>query len=182
MTSIPVGICRIFGNYLKLHYLKNKIPFLEFWLDFSSLHSIENILKKKIVSWPNNFQTYSLRKMWLLKRLKGLDSEHHSVINVLTSSKHCGNWDGITINPFLHEFEVNWVGKSLLESDLKSWDCLLTEWLPMTRIPVGTCRTSRNNSKRHYLKNKRLFLHFLLHFWNVHQFENILKKKMSILA
>ena len=22
--------------------------------------------------------------------------------------------------------------------------------------------------KRHYLKNKRLFVHFLLHFWNVH--------------
>ena len=28
-------------------------------------------------------------KRWLLKRLKGLGSEHHSVVNVLTGSKHC---------------------------------------------------------------------------------------------
>ena len=44
------------------------------------------------------------------------------------------------------------------------------------------CTISRNKFKRHYLKNKRLFVDFLLHFWNVHSIENILKKKMSILA
>ena len=44
------------------------------------------------------------------------------------------------------------------------------------------CTISRNKFKRHYLKNKRLFVHFLLHFWNVHEIYNILKKKMSILA
>ena len=41
---------------------------------------------------------------------------------------------------------------------------------------------SRYKFKRHYLKNKRLFVDFLLHFWNVHAIENILKKKMSIVA
>ena len=44
------------------------------------------------------------------------------------------------------------------------------------------CTISRNNFKRHYLKNKRLFVDFLLHFWNVREIYNILKKKMSILA
>ena len=44
------------------------------------------------------------------------------------------------------------------------------------------CTISRNKFKRHYLKNKVLFVHFLLLFWNVHEIENILKKKMSILA
>ena len=44
------------------------------------------------------------------------------------------------------------------------------------------CTISRNNFKRHYLKNKRLFVDFLLHFWNVHEIYNIFKKKMSILA
>ena len=29
------------------------------------------------------------------------------------------------------------------------------------------CTISRNKFKRHYLKNKRLFIDFLLHFWNV---------------
>ena len=44
------------------------------------------------------------------------------------------------------------------------------------------CTISRNKFKRHYLKNKRLFENFLLNFWNVHEIENILKKKKSILA
>ena len=44
------------------------------------------------------------------------------------------------------------------------------------------CTISRNKSKRHYLKNKRLFVDFLLHFGNVHEIHIILKKKMSILA
>ena len=44
------------------------------------------------------------------------------------------------------------------------------------------CSISRNKFKRHYLKNKRLFADFLLHFRNVHEIYNISKKKMSILA
>ena len=44
------------------------------------------------------------------------------------------------------------------------------------------CTISRNKFKRTYLKNKRLFLYFLLHFWNVHEIKNILEKKKSILA
>ena len=39
------------------------------------------------------------------------------------------------------------------------------------------CTISRNNFKRHYLKNKRLFVDFLLNFGNVHEIYNILKKK-----
>ena len=39
------------------------------------------------------------------------------------------------------------------------------------------CTISRNKFKRHYLKNKRLFVDFLLHFWNVHAIQNILEKK-----
>ena len=43
------------------------------------------------------------------------------------------------------------------------------------------CTISRNKFKRHYLKNKKIFLDFLLHFWNVHEIQNILEKNMSIL-
>ena len=39
------------------------------------------------------------------------------------------------------------------------------------------CTISRNKYKPHYLKNKRLFVDFLLHFRNVHATSNILKKK-----
>ena len=52
----------------------------------------------------------------------------------------------------------------------------------MTSVPVAKCRISNNKFKRLCLKNKKLFVDFLLHFWNVHESENILKKKKSILA
>ena len=52
----------------------------------------------------------------------------------------------------------------------------------MTSIPAAICRIYGSKFKRHYLKNERLFLDFLLHFWNVHEISSIFEKKMSILA
>ena len=52
----------------------------------------------------------------------------------------------------------------------------------MTSIPVAICRFSDNNFKRLYIKKEWIYVDFLLHFWNVHGIENILKKKKSILA
>ena len=52
----------------------------------------------------------------------------------------------------------------------------------MTSIPAPTWKIYRNNFKRHYLQNKKLFLNFLLHFRNVHEIYSISKKKMSVLA
>ena len=54
-----------------------------------------------------------IRKRCLLKRLKGCASPYHSVINVLTGSKHCWSQHGKTIFLFFREFEINWIGKSL---------------------------------------------------------------------
>ena len=53
----------------------------------------------------------------------------------------------------------------------------------MTSIPAAICRISHNNFKRQHLKNKRLFLDFLLHFlkcaWNLEHFQK--KDEYSIL-
>ena len=65
-----------------------------------------------------------------LRCLKSLTSEQLSVINLLTGSKHCLNLHGTTINLFFHESGINWAGKSLEK-------CLLTRWLPSTRILVN---------------------------------------------
>ena len=59
---------------------------------------------------------------------------------------------------------------------------MLTHWLPMTSIPAAICRIFCNNFERYYLKNGRLFLDFLLHFWYVDEIYNILRKTMSVLA
>ena len=123
--------------------------------------------KKRRVSQPIYLRNDGLRKRWLLKRLKGLASEDHAVINVLTGSKHCWNQQGTTIILFFHAFGIYWVGKSLHWSDeiLR----LLTTGLPTRSIPVAMCTISRNRFKRTYIKNKRLFLDFFLRFWNVHE-------------
>ena len=52
----------------------------------------------------------------------------------------------------------------------------------MTSIPAAIWTIFCNNLKRYYLKNGRLFLYILLHFWNVHEIYNILRKTMSVLA
>ena len=56
----------------------------------------------------------------VLKRLKGLASEHTLLMNVLTDSKHCWNQHRTTITIFSRHFEVMWVGKGQLQSDMKS--------------------------------------------------------------
>ena len=52
----------------------------------------------------------------------------------------------------------------------------------MRSIPLAMCRFSDNNFKRPHLEKERLFFYFLLDIWNVHENENVLKKKNSILA
>ena len=52
----------------------------------------------------------------------------------------------------------------------------------MTSILVVICKFSNNKFKRLYLKKEKLFVDFFLDFWNMHEIENIEKKKKSILA
>ena len=52
----------------------------------------------------------------------------------------------------------------------------------MTSIPVAISRSFDNNFKRFYLKKKTYFVDFWLHFWNVYEIYENLKKKKSILA
>ena len=51
----------------------------------------------------------------------------------------------------------------------------------MTSIPAAISRIYGNSFKGHYPCNKRLFVNFLFHFWNVREIYSISKKK-SILA
>ena len=136
--------------------------------------------KTRKVSQSNYCRYYYIRKRCLVKRLKGLTSAHISVISVLMGSKHCWSQRDTTIFLFFHNFEINWIGKSLPASHLRSSDCLLTRWLPMRSIPVAICRFSGNKFKRFYLKKERPFEDFLYYFWNVHEIENILKKKTRV--
>ena len=52
----------------------------------------------------------------------------------------------------------------------------------MTNIlfKIGTIYPKQFNCT--YLKHKKFFLNFLLHFWNLHKFLNIFKKKMTLIG
>ena len=169
MSRIPVPICRFSDNNFKRLYLKRK-NFLSIFDCISEMcMKFTTFWKTRKVSQFNYCRYYCLRKRCLVKRLKGLASADHWEINVLIGLKHCWSQHGITIFLFFHNFEINWIGKSLPYSHLKSSDCLLTRWLPMTSIPVVICRFSDNNFKRFYLKKKRYFVDFLLLFRNVRE-------------
>ena len=53
---------------------------------------------------PSLFPKLLFRKEVATERLEGLASKHHSVINVLTGSKHRWKKQGTTIILFSHEF------------------------------------------------------------------------------
>ena len=80
---------------------KRNIFFSIFYYILKCAWNLENSEKKRRVSCPNYYRNYCIRKRSLLKRLKGLSSAHHSVINVLTGSKHCWSQRGTTIFLFL---------------------------------------------------------------------------------
>ena len=52
----------------------------------------------------------------------------------------------------------------------------------MTSILFGIVRICSSQFKCNYLKNGKLFLNCLLHFWNLHQILKILKRKMIAIA
>ena len=52
----------------------------------------------------------------------------------------------------------------------------------MPSILFKTARICNSQFKCYYLKNQKNFQHFLLHFWNLHQILNLLKKRTIVIA
>ena len=59
---------------------------------------------------------------------------------------------------------------------------MLRHGLPITSILFRIVRICRSLFKSSYLKNKKHFLGFLFHLWNLHQIFNIFKKKKIVIA
>ena len=63
-----------------------------------------------------------------------------------------------------HHSVRNWITKCHSWWYVKSSDCLSTCWLPMIIILLVIVRIFRNQLKCSYIRNKKLYLHFLRHF------------------
>ena len=57
-----------------------------------------------------------------------------------------------------------------------------THGLQTTSILLQSVRICRSLLKCNYLKNKKYFLSFFFHLWNLHQILNIFKKKEILIA
>ena len=76
----------------------------------------------------------------------------------------------------------NSVRKSLSYWHGKSWDCLLTYWLPMKSILFLIGTIQEYQFRCNYLRSKKIFVNFMLHFWNVDEILNILTENMTLTA
>ena len=182
MTSILFRIVRIWRSLFKSSYLKNKKHFLRFLLHLWNLHQILNIFKKKKIVIADVFPKLTtvqglVTPLTIQRRLKtSFDSQHVKRFQTLVkySSEH-----------FYHIFlwlrgEILWKTSPWLKFEIIGF--LLTHGLPITSILFWIVRICRSLFKSSYLKNKKHFLGFFFHWWNLRQFPNILEKKKIVIG
>ena len=128
------------------------------------------------------FRNYGLCKRWLDKCVKNPVSVDPSTSNMVNGPKHCCNVEDGSFTLFIDHSEHNSVGKSLLEWYAKYWDCLLRHWFPMASILFLIETNQRYEFRYYYLRNKRLFLHFFLHFWKLHEILKFSENRMTLIA
>ena len=169
MTSIPAAIWTIFCNNFKRYYLKNGRLFLDILLHFSNVHEIYNILEKtmSVLAWlfpkllfPKEVATemswrFCFRTSFGNQRVNGFQTP-------LKVARH-------------HYYPLfPWIPGKL------SWKRTALLWSKILRLFAKTltaddkysCRKMQNflqQLQTLYLKNGRLFVDILLHFWNVHE-------------
>ena len=119
------------------------------------------------------YWNYCIRKTCLLKRLKGLDSAHHSLINVLTSFETLLRLARLlALFLFFHEFEDKLSGKKSALVTSEIFRLFVNTLTPDDKYsPRNMQIFLDNNFKRLYLKKKwQFFLTiFCSYFWNVHE-------------
>ena len=126
---------RLIKKYqFRCNYLRNKNLFLNFFLHFWNLNEILKILTKKMTFIDFVISKLRTPKTWSDKCLKSPLSEDPSKSNMVNVPNHCWNLHHSIFTIFIEHYKVNWVGKILLFEHAKSWDCLLTHWLPMKSI------------------------------------------------
>ena len=173
---------RVCCSLFKCSYFKNKKRFVGFLFHLWNLHHISNIFKKKKIVIANVFPKLAtvqclVTPLTIKRRLKAsFYSQQVKRFQTLVKS----SWEH-----FYHIFWSLW-GKMIWK--ISTWlkfdiiGCLLTHGLPITSILFRIVRICRSLFKSSYLKNKKHFLGFLFHLWNLHQILNIFKKKKILIA
>ena len=182
ITSILFRIVRICRSLFRSSYLKNKKHFPGFIFHLWNLHQISNIFKKKKIVIGNVFPKLAtvqglVTPLTIHHSFKtSFDSQHVKRLKTLAKR----SWEH-----FYHIFsslwgEIIWKISPWLRFEIIGF--LLTQGLPITSILIRIVRICRSLFKSSYLKNKKHFLGFLFHWWNLRQFSNIFERKKIVIA
>ena len=140
------------------------------------------IFEKKKIVIANVFPKLAtveglLMPLTIQRRLKtSFDSQHVKRFQTPVKS----SWEH-----FYHIFSSLW-GEIIWK--LSPWlkfeiiEFLLTHGLPITSILFRIVRICHSPFKSSYIKNKKHFLCFLFHLWNLHQILNIFQKRKILIA
>ena len=182
MTCIPSAICRIFCSNFKCDYLKNGRLFLVFSLKSWNVHEIYNILKKSM-----RVLAYLFPKL-LFRKEVATETSRRSCFRTPFGNQRVKGFQ-IPLKVARHHYYpfFPWIPRKL------SWEKTALLWSKILRLFANTftaddkysCRNMQNfwQQFQTLLSQKRKTLSgFFLHFWNVHEIYNILKKRMSVLA
>ena len=123
------------------------------------------------------FWNYRLRKRWIDKSLKSPVKEDPSTGHMVNRPKHCWNLKDTTFTIFIDPCECSSGLKSLSEWYVKSWNCLLIHWVPMTSILFLTEAVYCNIFRCNYLKKEKYFPDFFLNFLNLDSILKIFEAK-----
>ena len=140
-----------------------------------------SILKKKMTLRAFAYLKLRTLKTWIDQCLKSPVSEDASTSNMVNVPKHCWNLHHSIFIILIGHWQGICFGKRLSYWHAKSWDCLLTRWLLMKSILFLIVTNSRYQFICNYIRNKKLFLDFLLHFSNLDSNLKIPKKKMTLI-
>ena len=144
---------------IRMLLFQNQKTFSEYFFCISRIYIRVGIFWKK--RWASEvifFWNYRLQKAGLFKCQKSPVLKHLWTVNMLMGSKHLINaHDGIFAIFFDHS-ERKWARKNLFWKYMKSWDCLLTYWHPMTSILSQSKRVfNATNSNTFISKSKNIF-------------------------
>ena len=182
MTSILFLIERIYCNIFRCNYLRNWKIFLILFSIFEISNKFLTFFLKKVTLIAYEIFNLSVKKKWLDKCLKSPVLEDPSTSNMVNGPRHCWNLNGSTFTIFIGQCEGNSVAKTFSWWYQNYLDYFLTHWLPMTSILFLREAIYCNIFWCNYLRKRKLFLNFFLHFRNLGSVLYILKKKMTLIA
>ena len=119
---------------MQMSQQQRNIFWISFWIFEIYIKSCA-FSKKKFIVIDFVFPKLLTPKAWLNKCLKSLVSEAPLTSIMVSGAKNHWNPHHDTFIKFIDDCQGNWVRESLSYWHAKSWDCLLTHWLPM-KYPV----------------------------------------------